>query len=155
MRKYGFWFLAIRTLKLMLYYVVLRFDHVNINYEGKRFDVELADTKIKTQLGLSFRRFLPAGHGLVLVYKEYVPHVIWMLNVSISIDIIWLDDKGKIVYTVNSAPPGKSLSDFPIYKPKQKSKYVVELPSGTLKQFEIKVGQYMRIGSVIANTKNR
>jgi hypothetical protein len=155
MKKYGFWFLARRTLKLMVYYRTISFRHTSISYRGREFGVEMADTREKMQLGLSFRKELPRDRGIVFVYKKLEPHIIWMLNTTISLDIIWLDARGRIVHLEERAPPRRSLTDFKIFEPTERSLYVIEFPAGTVEKYGMTKGSTIDITHMAGSSEHR
>lgn len=140
MKKYGFWFCLLRTAKLKLYYATIRFDRANGSCKGYKFTFDIADTLPKRRLGLSFREDLGGHEGMVLAYPKFDYHRIWMMNMRLNIDILWLDEHKNIVYIVQNAQRSYSWSDFAKYNPTHKSKYVVELLHGTVKQHKFVVG---------------
>lgn len=150
MKKYGSWFLVRRTLKLFVYYYFIRFKHATVSYRGKKLDVEVADARDKMQLGLSFRKGIANSAGMLFIYPRLERHIVWMLNMKFSIDILWLDENGRIVYIVKKAIPMRSISDFAIYEPKPASKYVLEMPAGTADRLRMSVGDVLILSVTVA-----
>lgn len=125
---------------LVAYYAILRFRETEGSYKGHAFRLEMADTTAKRRLGLSFRKGLDKDHGMLFAYPDFGLHIVWMMNMRFSIDILWLDEQKRIAYAVQNAPRSRSWSDFAIYNPRCKSRYVVELPEGAIKNHNIKIG---------------
>jgi len=98
--------------------------------DGWVVSVELAQTDQERALGLMFRDVLPANQGMLFLFdqEDYLPF--WMKNTLISLDLVWLDQKGTVVDVRASAPPCK-LDPCPSYKPKKPARYVLELLAGT------------------------
>src|SRR5688572_25635147 len=63
---------------------------------GRTFQIEVADTSAKRELGLGERESLPAGHGMFFPFEGAQRWVFWMKGMRFPIDIIWLRD-GKVV----------------------------------------------------------
>ena len=140
MERPGLWNCLFRTAKLRFYYSFLRFDTVVVRYGKHHFNLELADTKIKGQVGLSFRKEIGKADGIIFVYPKPTPTKIWMMNMNLDIDIIWLNSKGKVIYLIENARMSDSWHDFAIYQVKKKSSYAIELNSGDIKWNSIKLG---------------
>lgn len=72
--------------------------------------------------------------------ERYVP--LHMFFVFHSIDVVYLNADKKIVETK------ESLNPFMIYFPKNKAKYVIELPEGSIKENNIMTGRVFSIPGV-------
>lgn len=144
MERPGFWYCLPHTAKLVAYNAFCRFTKTEGSFNGHKFIFEVADTIPKRRLGLSFRKGLDDGCGMLFIYPKFRPHVVWMMNMRFGIDILWLDERKKIVYMAQNAPRSYSWSDFALYDPKPKSKYVIELQEGTIKKHKIKIGSKIK-----------
>ena len=84
--------------------------------------------------GLSDTPYLPEEVVKFFVFDSMGFHSIWMKDMNYAIDIIWLDEDGRIVHLVEGAAP----ESFPAYfVPKQEAKYVVETVDGFIAKNEI------------------
>lgn len=102
------------------------------------FKVRLAQDETSRQLGLSEATSLKPTDGLLMVFDSDDTWGIWMKDMKVSIDIIWLDSAKKVVYSVKNAAP--ELSTTKIFKSKDPARYVLELPAGSVQQYGIKTG---------------
>lgn len=99
---------------------------------------ELANTPEKRQLGLSGRQGLEEGRGMLFVFDQPGRHGIWMKDMLFPIDIIWLDDNGRVVGLERDVSP----QTFPrIFYPESDAKYVLELKAGSAAEFGIEIGK--------------
>ncbi len=111
---------------------------------GHIFQLEIASTPEQWVKGLMFRKFLPKNSGMLFLYPKEDYYAIWMKNCFISLDLIWLDSKGRVVYIVESAPPCRE-EPCTVYEPMMKAKFVIELNAGTVKKLRLKLGDRISI----------
>lgn len=102
------------------------------------FNVRLADDETSRQLGLSGVESLGPNEGLLMVFDNDDTWEIWMKDMKISLDIIWLDSDKEVIYSVKNASP--ELSTDKIFRPSEPARYVIELPAGSVQQYGIKTG---------------
>src|SRR5438045_9613007 len=62
---------------------------------GKQFELEIADTQRKRNVGLMRRDSMPADHGMIFVFSEPDTHSFWMQNPRIPLDIVFTDPDGQ------------------------------------------------------------
>lgn len=106
--------------------------------------VELAVTPDSRQLGLMYRDALAAGSGMLFIFPEPAPQAFWMKNTKIPLDILFIDDTGKIVrlharttpFSEDSLP-----SDAPV-------RFVLEVPGGWSADNGVKEGDTVRLGGL-------
>lgn len=102
------------------------------------FRLWVADTDAERQQGLSGVASLKPDGGLIMKFDSDGTWGIWMKDMEIPIDIVWLDKDKKVVYIVKNAQP--STSTDVIYTPKEPARYVVELPIGSVDKAGLKKG---------------
>ena len=101
--------------------------------------VEIADTPELRQRGLMFRERLAPNEGMVFIFEDTGFYPFWMKNTLISLDMIWLDERRRIVSIAHSVPPCKA-DPCPNYPPRTDARYVVEFVSGFAKRHNLKEG---------------
>ncbi len=99
----------------------------------------IADTSASRKQGLSGVKNLKPNAGLLMVYPDSDYHGIWMKDMEVALDILWLDEHKKIVYIVKNVSPEYSTSKS--FKPNTPALYVIELPAGSVQKAGIKTGQ--------------
>jgi uncharacterized membrane protein (UPF0127 family) len=103
------------------------------------FNVRLANDETSRQLGLSGVGNLGPNEGLLMVFDSDDTWEIWMKDMKIALDIIWLDSDKEVIYSVKNASP--ELSTDKIFQPDDPARYVLELNAGSIEQYGIKTGQ--------------
>ena len=110
--------------------------------EGREltFQVEVADTPTKRELGLQYRRDLAPDRGMIFLFPTESEHAFWMRNTPIPLDMIFINSAGKIVGVVEQAVPfstdSRSVSAA--------SQFVLEINGGLSKRHGIKIGDSVR-----------
>lgn len=101
--------------------------------EGVAFEVELALTPEEKAKGLSGRKALCDQCGMLFIYDTPDYYSFWMKDTLIPLDIIWFDKNWQVVdYLAFAQPQGaREEADLPIYRPKQKAQFILEVPGGT------------------------
>jgi len=70
-----------------------------------RFMVEIADDEAERQRGLMNRAPLADDRGMLFQFPDVAPRSFWMHNTPSSLDIIYIDPRGRIVSIVKNARP--------------------------------------------------
>jgi uncharacterized membrane protein (UPF0127 family) len=113
---------------------------------GFELTTELAITEAERQLGLMFREKLDPDQGMLLVFEQEGYYSIWMKNMKIPLDILWLDKDKRIVHIERGVPPCKE-EPCPSYRSEIPSMYVLEVKSGEVERNNIKL--YDRLDFVL------
>ena len=89
-------------------------------------DVEVAASEKTRQRGLMWRKTLRDGQGMVFVFPRAQEHSFWMQHTLIPLDMIFFDDRWRIVGVLEGVPP-ENLESRTVGHP---SRYVLEVPAG-------------------------
>lgn len=111
----------------------------SVEFGGKTFGVEIADTREKQALGLMFRDSMPANQGMLFIFPNEAPRSFWMKNTRISLDIMYFDKDLKLVSISADTPPCR-VSRCPAYPSVEPAKYVLELNAGTASSLGVGLG---------------
>ena len=112
-------------------------DKPLIYLDNTPLNVDVLQTERERAQGLSGRDTLHPTEGALFVFGENDYHGIWMKDMRISIDIIWIDENLKIIDIKENVAP----STFPrIFEPRSPARFVIETNSNFTSSFGIKVG---------------
>jgi uncharacterized protein len=119
--------------------------------EGREltFEVEIADTPVKRELGFQYRRELAANHGMIFLFSAEAEHPFWMKNTPISLDMLFINNDRKIVGIVEEAVPF-SLESRSVPAP---SRFVLEINGGLSRRYGFKPGDSVRFEGISADVR--
>jgi len=121
--------------------------------EGREiaFQVEIADTPTKREMGLQYRRELAPDHGMIFLFPTEEQQSFWMKNTPIPLDMIFISAERKIVGVVENTVPfsldGRSVSG--------KSQYVLEINGGLSRRYGFKAGDSVRFQGLSPESATR
>jgi uncharacterized membrane protein (UPF0127 family) len=110
------------------------------------FVVEIADTAAKRELGLQYRRDLPADRGMIFLFSHEADQTFWMKNTPIPLDMIFINSQRQVVGIAEQAVPF-SLDPRSVGRP---SRFVLEINGGLSKRYGIKAGDPVRFQGIQA-----
>jgi len=90
------------------------------------FQVEVADTPAKRELGLQYRRELADDHGMLFLFPSEQIQAFWMKNTPIPLDMIFIGSDRRIVGIIEQTTPF-STNSLAVSAPSQ---YVLEIKGG-------------------------
>lgn len=101
------------------------------------FKVQLAVTEEQRARGLSGVTEMDDNEAMLFVYRENQIAHIWMKDMQIPIDVVWLDDEKRVIYIVTHLKP----ESYPAtYGPDKPVKYLIEFPAGAVERTNIRMG---------------
>ncbi|BDA85028.1 hypothetical protein Sa4125_25700 [Aureimonas sp. SA4125] len=109
-----------------------------------RLTLEVANTPETREIGLMDRPSMAADTGMLFDFKETRPVTMWMKNTYLSLDMLFLDEAGKVTHVAAHAQP-LSLALISSQGP---VRYVVELNGGAAAQYGVKVGDHLEHPSI-------
>lgn len=112
--------------------------------EADCFKVEMAVSAPERRDGLMHRQVLPEGHGMLLIFEDSARHSIWMKNMLIPLDLIWLDEDFRIVETRHDVQPCTDIP-CPSYIPAAPARFVLEVASGTAEKKGLVPGRTLNL----------
>ncbi len=118
---------------------VLNFNKTEVVCGAYHFNSYIADTDKTMREGLSIFDNLNKKDAMLFVFNEESSHSIWMKNMKFSIDILWIDNGGKIVHMEENISPNTYPKNFVNTSP---ALYVLEIQSGMAQESKIKIGDY-------------
>jgi len=125
---------------LIIYQINFEFNNCIFTESFKNNNIlrlKLAKTNSQRERGLMYVKKMLSNEGMLFDYKIDGYHSVWMKNTFIPLDVLFLDSQYKIIdYVENTIP--HNLDSISINK---KSRYIVELNSGTVKRINLKKGK--------------
>ncbi len=110
--------------------------------DGDEILVEIVEENKDLRIGLSGRDGIGYADGLLFVFPEEDIHGIWMKDMRFSIDIIWIDRSGRVIFIKEDVSP----ETFPeVFRPYDPALFVLEVESGMVAEMEWGVGSLFTI----------
>ncbi|MCC6758558.1 MAG: DUF192 domain-containing protein [Candidatus Omnitrophica bacterium] len=119
-------------------------------YKEQCYKLELAMTEEQKARGLQHRDQLGKDQGMLFFMKPDVAPKFWMRETLIPLDMIWMDDMGKISYIEHAAVPCEK-DPCPTYGPNFPAGYVLEINGGEASRLDMHLGE--RIVLELKNVK--
>ena len=111
--------------------------------DGKPLQVEIVRTPMERARGLMFRATLPEDYGMLFIFEHPGKNQFWMKNTLIPLDILWMDDRKRIIHIEYQVPPC-TLDPCPLYGPLGDSHYVLEVKAGVAHKRGLRIGMPLR-----------
>jgi uncharacterized membrane protein (UPF0127 family) len=139
---------------LALLFGVIQQEHVtnpnqvaSVSYQsttGQTYvvNVELAITPEQHQRGLMNRRILDSDSGMLFVFSNTEIRTFWMKDTFIPLDMVFLDDTGKVVTIFTNTIPNQTYQRYTSALP---AKYVLETSAGWVAKTGLKVGDFLTL----------
>ncbi|MFN7178725.1 DUF192 domain-containing protein [Hyphomonas sp.] len=104
------------------------------------FTVEIASTPEEIQQGLMFRESLAPDAGMLFDFGQSRPASMWMKNTLIPLDMLFMDETGRVVAIARNAVPRSTRS----LGPGVPVRAVLELPGGRARELGIVPGDIVK-----------
>ena len=102
--------------------------------------LEKAESRASRVQGLSGRKNMAPTQGMLFVFDQSAKQCMWMKDMHLDIDIIWLDEEKKILNIKKNISPETYPETFCA-----DGKYVVEVLAGTADKAGLHPGQYLSL----------
>jgi uncharacterized membrane protein (UPF0127 family) len=101
-----------------------------------QIDAQIAQTPEQRQIGLMFRKDMPAHEGMLFIFEEPQKLCFWMKNTLLPLTAAFVDDDGVIVNMADMQPQSTEshCSEKPV-------RFVLEMNQGWFAQRRIQPGQ--------------
>lgn len=109
------------------------------------FNCVIANTNDARKKGLMFRKkLLHPKEGMLFDFKKSKKISLWMKNTYIPLDAVFMDNNGKVLDLKHNLKPKSKKSIIS----NKKSKYVLEVNNNTIKNNNIKLGDYIMVNKI-------
>lgn len=115
---------------------------VEVSFSDKAtYQVEIADTQEKAEMGLMYRKSMPKNQGMLFIFpRPKIVHM-WMKNTYIPLDMIFINSHNQVIcLRENTRPLDESIISCPYPASK-----VLELNAGEIKASKIQPGDTLFI----------
>jgi len=115
------------------------------------FDIAIADDDKERARGLMYYENLKSSEGMLFIFDEEGEHAIWMKNMLMPLDMIWINEIGEIVFMYQNAQPCPADAGVESYCPSiinnnnKPAKYVLEVNAGAIQSIELREGDRIAI----------
>ena len=107
---------------------------------NKRFVLETASTEQQRQHGLSDRDYIASNSGMIFVFDTADNRCMWMKDMRFNLDMLWLDEQGKVVDIKKNLAPSTYPESFCAT-----AKYVIELNAGMVDSAGVRTGHSINL----------
>lgn len=108
--------------------------------------IEVADTSATREQGLSGRTQLGEDYGMLFIFPYADRYGFWMKDMTLTIDIIWMNEDGRII-TIEENVPADSYPE--VFYPVSNAKYVLETRAGYASEHGYREGVRLDLSSYI------
>jgi hypothetical protein len=117
------------------------FGSGTVEIGNQKLNVEVAQTDLTRQQGLSGRESLAQNDGMLFVFPSVGRYAFWMKGMRFPLDFIWIKDNQVVEITAN-APTEPNVPDAGLFRylPKEEVDSMIEVNAGWAKTNKIKVG---------------
>ena len=122
----------------------------SVQLKGERFTVEIADDDAERARGLMFRDSMKPTDGMLFLFDRQEPQAFWMKNTRIPLDILYFDERWKLVGWSLNTPPCSLGDRCPNYPSQAAARFVLELNAGTSERLGVKLGDSLVVNGVEA-----
>jgi uncharacterized membrane protein (UPF0127 family) len=102
--------------------------------------VDLALTREEQERGLSVKKYMKDDEGMLFVFKKSAKYNFWMKDMSFPIDIIWINDKMRVVYIEKNVKADTYPQTF---GSNQEARYVLEVNAGFSEKNNLKENDFV------------
>ncbi len=140
-------------LALAIVFLLVNSLWINIVSANPLVDVVIADQSYQLEYvadpesrrqGLMGRASLAPDTGMLFDFPQGTQPKIWMRNMQISLDLLFVDNHGRIVDIYPSVPPCISMP-CTVYSASQPLRFVIEVAAGTVESLGLETGLLLQM----------
>lgn len=126
---------------LLIFLIILNGCSVNniskVCVKNNCFNIKLATNEEERTIGLMNRTFLNKDEGMLFIFDNEDYHSFWMKNMLFPLDILWINSENEVIFIKENALSCDE--ECNLITPNGRAKYVLEINSGLVKKYEIKL----------------
>jgi uncharacterized membrane protein (UPF0127 family) len=116
---------------------------------GQIVNIEIVEGEEDLARGLSDHNVLGENNGMLFLLDGYYLPGIWMKDMDFAIDIIFIRDDVVVSYDKNAQP--ETGDNLTVYKPKTFVNRVLEVNSGFIDKYNLKIGDKVKFKNIDKN----
>lgn len=124
----------------------LQLQRIAVQQGMHRIDAQVAQTPEQRQIGLMWRKNMPAHEGMLFIFEQPAQQCFWMKNTLLALTAAFVDDDGTIVNLEDMKPQTTQP-----HCSKKPVRYVLEMNQGWFAKKGIKAGA--KLAGTPFNTK--
>lgn len=109
---------------------------------GQAYQLELVAEPDSRRQGLMGRTELAPGTGMLFDFPEGTRPAIWMRNMQMSLDLLFVDEHARLMQVFSEVPPCTA-SPCAIYQADQPLRFVIEVSPGTAEDLGLQPGDHL------------
>ena len=133
--------------KILLFFLA-SLSAVQIEIGKTGLDVEIANTTELRHVGLSGRKELLEGKGMLFVFDRPQILSFWMKDTHFPLSIGFFNADQVLLQIENMQPLSSETAKPPIYRSDRPSLYALEVPQGWFQRHDIKPGMKFRLSQI-------
>lgn len=141
------WLTRVCALVALLAVMPAQAEPLQVELGGELFELELVDDPASRRQGLMGRDYLAANEGMLFDFPPDTTPAIWMRNMLISLDLLFVDEQSRLVKIFAEVPPCAA-TPCDIYRVERPMRFVIELPAGTAARLGLEAGMPLDLGPV-------
>lgn len=114
---------------------------------GEPHQLERVADMDSRQQGLMGRSMLAPATGMLFDFPLGTRPAIWMRNMRIALDLLFVDEQAQLVQVFTEVPPCTELP-CAVYQADQPLRFVIELPAGSAQRLQLKIGERLDLGGL-------
>lgn len=124
------------SLVMFIIFVMLRPSVMAVQLGDGAFKAAIARTDAEHKKGLSGVEYLSQDQAMLFVFSSEGVYDIWMKDMKIPIDAVWLDSNKRVIHVEKNLQP----DSYPkTYRSTAPARYIVELPAGAVEARSITI----------------
>jgi hypothetical protein len=118
-----------------------------VSLKGHLLEVEVADTLVTRNKGLSGRSELAKDHGMLFIWEDEraIDRMMWMKDMKISISVAFLNRERQIIKMADLDPP--TADHIPSCVCDTAPLYALEVPQGWFAEHNIQLGDTLEFSA--------
>ncbi|QIB50480.1 DUF192 domain-containing protein [Pseudomonas sp. OIL-1] len=139
------WMWLVAALMVLSATAAAHADPLEVTLGDERFYLDVVDDPASRRQGLMGRASLAPHEGMLFDFPPDTTPAIWMRNMLISLDLLFVDDQSKLMKVFADVPP---CEDTPceIYRVERPVRFVIEVAAGTAARLELESGMFLDLG---------